>query len=567
MRSGVSPYADCGEIAGPLLDASGETVVFRRVVVGSARRVLWGLVLASAVAEIAFLAWLLAPGRWSGVLAVGGIRGALGLAAFAAIAVVEVARLLQALPLWVSSLAARDPVPMRPPAELRIAVLTTIVPSCEPLALVAETLAAMRSIDYEHGVVDVWILDEEDDPAVRQVAERLGVKHFSRHSIAAFNTASGPFRARTKAGNHNAWLAVHGDEYDVVAQLDPDHVPERSFLTRTLGYFRDPDVAFVVAPQVYGSPEGLIEHGAAAQAYVFHGVVQRGGNGLGAPLLIGTNHVYRAAAWRQIGGYQDSLIEDHLTSMTVHGTVNPLSGRRWKGVYTPDVLAVGHGPATWSDFFAQQRRWSYGVTEIVLRHAWQLHGRLAGRQRLAYVMLQAFYPCVAVSWLAGTFCTLVYLLGAAEAPRLGAWWPILWAISWVTTLALFMWLRRFNIAPHERKELGTRGAMATLCAGPVYVSAFVSAVLGRPLAYHVTPKGNASRPDCPATFRLHLAWVGVLATALAASVPVGGALVPRCWALLTLGAAALPSALHVLFELRAQSPALATSKPSTVRSP
>jgi hypothetical protein len=346
MPSDVAVYSDCGEIAGPLLDAA-EVVAFRRVVVGSARRVLWVLVLASAAAEVTFLAWLLAPGHWSGVLGVGGIRGTLGVAAFGAVVVVELVRLLQTLPLWVSSLVARDPVPMRPPDELRIAVLTTIVPSREPLALVAETLAAMGRIDYPNGRVDVWILDEEDDAAVRQVATRLGVKHFSRHAIAAFNTSGGPFRARTKAGNHNAWLAVHGDAYDVVAQLDPDHVPQPYFLERTLGYFRDPDVAFVVAPQVYGRPAGLVERGAAAQAYVFHGVVQRGGNGLGAPLLVGTNHVYRTAAWRQIGGYQDSLIEDHLTSMTVHGTVNPLTGRKWTGIYTPDVLAVGHGPATW----------------------------------------------------------------------------------------------------------------------------------------------------------------------------------------------------------------------------
>jgi cellulose synthase (UDP-forming) len=54
---------------------------------------------------------------------------------------------------------------------------------------------------------------------------------------------------------------------------------------------------------VYGDAQSdFVAHGAAAQAYVFHGVVQRGGNGLAAPLLIGTNHVYRVATWRQIGG-------------------------------------------------------------------------------------------------------------------------------------------------------------------------------------------------------------------------------------------------------------------------
>jgi cellulose synthase/poly-beta-1,6-N-acetylglucosamine synthase-like glycosyltransferase len=35
--------------------------------------------------------------------------------------------------------------------------------------------------------------------------------------------------------------------------MDPDHVPRKNFLMRTLGYFKDQDVAFVVAPQVYGN--------------------------------------------------------------------------------------------------------------------------------------------------------------------------------------------------------------------------------------------------------------------------------------------------------------------------
>ena len=140
------------------------------------------------------------------------------------------------------------------------------------------------------------------------------------------------------------------------------------FLERTLGYFRDPDVAFVVAPQVYGNMyDNWIAHGASVQQYLFSGVVERGGNGLDAPLLIGTNHLYRPAAWAQIGGYQDSIIEDHLTSMRIHGSVNPATDRKWKGVYTPDVLAIGEGPTSWSDYFNQQKRWSYGIWEILLR--------------------------------------------------------------------------------------------------------------------------------------------------------------------------------------------------------
>jgi cellulose synthase (UDP-forming) len=543
------PYAGCSELAGPPADAAPDVVMFRPTVTGAQRRTLRALVAATMGAEFLFVGWLLAPAHWVALLD-GGPGSALALAAFGAIALVELNRLVQALALSVFSLAARDPVPLRPPTGVRVAVLTTIVPSREPVALVEETLAAMRRLEVDGCSVDVWILDEGDDEEVRRVAATLGVRHFSRRPYPELNTERGAFRARTKAGNHNAWLRTHGDGYDLVAQLDPDHVPLPSFLSRTLGYFRDPDVAFVVAPQVYGRRQGLISHGAAVQAYVFHGVVQRGGNGLGAPLLIGTNHVYRTAAWRQIGGYQDSIIEDHLTSMTVQGVTNPRTGNTWTGVYTPDVLAVGQAPSTWTDFFGQQRRWTYGVCEIVLHHARRLGRRLTPRQRLAYALLQSFYPGVALTWIAGTAATLTYLLGLAEPPDLGAAWPALWAASWATLLALFLWLRRFNIAEHERRELGLPGALITLCTGPVYVAALLGSLLGRPLAYHVTSKGPACRPDRPGAFRLHLAWLAAVGIALLASWPLGGAFVPRCWALVTILASALPPASWAVASFR-----------------
>ena len=215
---------------------------------------------------------------------------------------------------------------MRPDPGLRVAVLTTIVPAREPLELVMMTLRAMKRIRHD-GELDVWLLDEGNDPEVRRRCAEIGVRHFSRREHPEWNQASGPFRAKTKHGNHNAWRMLHELDYDVVAQMDPDHVPYPNFLERTLGYFADPDTAFVVAPQVYGNmSESFVARGAAELAYIFHGIIQRGGNGHGAPLLIGTNHLYRPAALRQIGGYQDCIIEDHLTALVTYGAVNAATG-------------------------------------------------------------------------------------------------------------------------------------------------------------------------------------------------------------------------------------------------
>jgi cellulose synthase (UDP-forming) len=513
-------YVAAATAAGPLRPtaAGPQTVVFRRVASAAEQAVLTGLVALNAATTILFIGWFLQPEH------VPGFTGHLPFWAlwtarlgFALVATVEVIRLLQNFAVWVYAFHAKDPIPLDPPIGWRVAMLTTIVPSKEPIDIVERTLRKMLQVAY-CGTVDVWILDEGDEPAVKAMAERLGVRHFSRKGRPEYNQPTGEFRSRSKAGNHNAWRAEHEHEYDVVAQMDPDHVPMPHFLERTVGYFRDEDVAFVVAPQVYGNMyDNWIAHGASVQQYFFSGVVERGGNGLEAPLLIGTNHLYRPAAWTQIGGYQDSIIEDHLTSMRIQGSVNPASGRKWKGVYTPDVLAIGEGPTSWGDYFNQQKRWSYGIWEILLRRRDARHG-LSVRQRLMYGCVQFYYPSVAVSLLLGTVATALYMLfGIASIQIHSLTWLALWSMSLGSWFLLWFWLRRFNLAEHERVEAGMPGMALALFAGPLYVAAAVGAILRRPLAYAVTAKGKLATGESVSTFRLHLSWAALAAGLFGAS--------------------------------------------------
>ena len=60
------------------------------------------------------------------------------------------------------------------------------MPSKEPIDVVRGTLQAALRIRYQ-GILDVWILDEGDDPAVRAMCRELGVNHFSRKGIEKYN--------------------------------------------------------------------------------------------------------------------------------------------------------------------------------------------------------------------------------------------------------------------------------------------------------------------------------------------------------------------------------------------
>ncbi|EWM63264.1 LOW QUALITY PROTEIN: glycosyltransferase, partial [Micromonospora sp. M42] len=96
-------------------------------------------------------------------------------------------------------------------------------------------------------------------------------------------------------------------------------------------------------------------------------------------------------------------------------------------------------------------------------------------------------------------------------------------------------MRRFNIAPHEREEVGVAGMALALFAGPVYVAAAAGALLRRRLGFVVTAKGALRTVESLRTFRLHLCWALAAAGLLAASFALGHDYpLLRIWPALTL---------------------------------
>jgi cellulose synthase (UDP-forming) len=521
-RAGRLYGRESSEITGPLQPPSN-TVRYRRVLTRREDVTMVTVASMHVLATLALLAYILYPSHLPAMRP--GHVPVDALAVFGLVVLVLM-QLVGGFRSWVTAffvINARDPIPMRAAPGLKVAVLTTIVPGKEPIELVLATLAAMKRIRH-NGVLDVWLLDEGDSPEVRRRCEEIGVKHFSRKGVERWNQPDGPFKARTKHGNHNSWREVHATDYAVVAQMDPDHVPFPHFLERTLGYFQDPDVGYVVAPQVYGNMnESFVARGSAQMSYMFHGVTQRGANRFGAPILIGTNHLYRPSTFDVIGGYQDSIIEDHLTAMVVFASVNPETGRHWKGVYTPDVLAVGEGPATYSDWFSQQKRWAYGIWEVIRKHSRTVIPRMPLRsQRISFGLLQTHYPFAGLSWLGGIFLFSLYLGGGVTITRLPVVvWSILFAANLLIGFAVFEMMARFNLAEHERNSWNLTGLALDLITGPVFCAAAVAQLMGRPLVYVVTAKGSAATGDTWRTFRPHLLWVAVSAAAIAAGVLSG----------------------------------------------
>ncbi|MFJ2906650.1 glycosyltransferase family 2 protein [Streptomyces sp. NPDC087212] len=488
------------------------------------------------------LVYLVWPSHW--VEREGGEEWLIGLdlTMLIAIGLIELFMVVNVASVAHATLVARDPVPVTPAPGTRVAFLTTYVPGREPLAMVRATLEGAVRITHT-GPLDVWLLDEGDDAEAKALCAELGVRHFTRHGVPEWNRPKGAHKARTKHGNYNAWIAMHGDAYEFFASVDTDHVPSPHYLERMMGYFRDPDVAFVVGPQVYGNYHNPVTKAAESQQFLFHALIQRAGNRYRSPMFVGTNNIVRIAAVKQIGGLYDSVTEDMATGFEIHRRRNPLTRAHWRSVYTPDVLAVGEGPASWTDFFTQQMRWSRGTYETLLKQYAKALFTMPPGRLFSYTLMLVYYPMTAVNWLLGILsCALFMWFGASGTQVSASVWLMLYSDAAALQVGLYLWNRRHNVSPHEPEGSGGLAGMAmSALSAPIYLKSLGEAAIRRPSRFVVTPKGGDASADRLRTFRIHLFWATLLAASLVASVVLGHTHAAMCtWAALAMVIALAP---------------------------
>jgi cellulose synthase/poly-beta-1,6-N-acetylglucosamine synthase-like glycosyltransferase len=550
-------YEQFAALAGPVTHPPLDkpyTVQYRRINHGMREWLTTRLIVVTLLAlDFRFIYWLIFESQYpdlSGWMWKGGIHGLqtdaylflVGGMALGSI-VMQLFLLANVVTVSRACLAACDPIPVAPDPRLRVAFITTIVPNKEPVAMAERTLQAAKEIVYG-GKLDVWLLDEGDSDEVKAMCERLGVHHFSRKGRGHLEFDTGTFATKTKHGNHNRWLWEHAGDYDVVMFVDTDHVPLPTMAERLLGYFRDPGVAFVVGPQFYGNQEDRITRWAESAQYLFHSVIQRGGNRRRCPMLVGTNAAVRTSAIRH--GYVASITEDMATSLRIHATRSPATGKPWRSVYTPDLVAVGEGPSSWTEFFGQQTRWSAGTFDAILRQVWRVGFKLRPGAMLHYFLMLTYYPSVAIGWIMGIAISACYLgFGISSLRSSQSWWLTFYVDIAALQFLLYSFMRRHNVSPHESAgSSGLSGMLVSALTAPIYARSLLKVAFRRELTFNVTAKGSSASPDRLWTFRYSLMWAIVPVVILAvAAVHRRPYFLMMVWTIIVLGVCLAPIAV------------------------
>ena len=87
---------------------------------------------------------------------------------------------------------------------------------------------------------------------------------------------------------------------------------------------------------------------------------------------------------REVDGFAAHDADDLLITLLYRGA-------GWRGVYVPEVLAVGLTPTSWTGYMRQQARWTRSVLDIKLRALPDLAGNLSIIERLIGILHGIFY--------------------------------------------------------------------------------------------------------------------------------------------------------------------------------
>lgn len=265
----------------------------------------------------------------------------------------------------------RTPVPLPDDPDLWPSVDLLIPSYNEPLSVVKYTALAAMNIDWPADKLNVYILDDGKREEFRKFAEEAGVGYMTRDD-----------NKHAKAGNINR--ALQRLDSPFVCIFDCDHVPTRSFMQVTLGWFlRDSKLGMLQTPHHFYSPDPFERNLKQFriipnEGELFYGIVQDGNDFWNATFFCGSCAVLRRTALDEIGGIAvETVTEDAHTSLRMQ-----MNG--WNTAYINIPQAAGLATERLSGHVKQRIRWARGMIQIMRTDNPLFAKGLSPAQRLCY---------------------------------------------------------------------------------------------------------------------------------------------------------------------------------------
>lgn len=344
----------------------------------------------------------------------------------------------------------------------------------EPVSVLRNTVAAATSQKYPKEKYKVFICDDGRREEVRELAEEYGAIWAVRDE-----------HTHAKAGNLNSCLQNYASG-ELFAVLDADMITKTTFLERTVGYFDDPKMSLVQAPQVFYNPDPfqnnlkLFETIPNEQDFFMREVLERRSQ-FNAVLNVGSNAVFRRSAIEDIGWIPvGTITEDMATSML-------LQARGYNTTFVNENLAMGLSPDFFADYVIQRDRWCRGNIQVLKKwNPLKLPG-LSFMQRLIYLdgVLYWFFGLQKMMYYIGP---MLFLLIGIPMYYSDVFTMLLFFVPTYYSASLI-----FTLFGHKSRTYTWAHIYESALAPYLSISAVSELFFSKKIKFSVTPKGKNER--------------------------------------------------------------------------
>lgn len=260
----------------------------------------------------------------------------------------------------------------------------------EPEELLYKTVIGCKNMHYpDLNKVHIYLLDDGGRPAIKRLAQRLGVHYLTRED-----------NEHAKAGNLNQALSRTTSPY--VVTLDADMIPMKNFLMESIPFFIENEeqrkelrqqgveeddlpkpLGFIQLPQVFYNAD-IFQYYLYSEDRIpneqdyFYRDIQLGKNSSNSVIYGGSNTILSRAALDEIGGFVTGIItEDIATGMQIQ--------RAGYLSYAIDsIQASGLAAHDLEGILKQRNRWARGCIQTFRRYCPLFVSGLSFKQRLNY---------------------------------------------------------------------------------------------------------------------------------------------------------------------------------------
>jgi cellulose synthase (UDP-forming) len=339
----------------------------------------------------------------------------------------------------------------------------------EPDFILRRTIIGCQALDY--GNQRLYLLDDTHRPEIAALAADLGCEYRTR-----------PDNRHAKAGNLNAAIAQTDGELIVV--FDADFVPTSNFLTRTVGFFQDNQIALVQTPQSFYNSDPIarnlgLENILTSEEEVFYRQIQPIRDGAGSVICAGTSFVVRRQALAAAGGFvTDSLSEDYFTGIR-------LSAQGYQLVYLDEKLSAGLAAEDMAAYASQRLRWARGTLQafFIAANPLTIPG-LTPWQRLAHLegLLHWFTSLSRIGYL---LAPLLYSAGIIPIRATAHETLYFFLPYYMVQLTVFAWLN------HRSRSAILSDIYSLVLTFPLALTVLQVFLNPFSTGFQVTPKGGA----------------------------------------------------------------------------